>query len=193
MCPQEMLPFHETLEKFFRKNFYDEIQRVGMDTQSDLDSIAPSQSFANQVSSQYPRSLYGDSSKVSLSSGATNRPDVMISSAHDRVPLSPSPFTPSLHSMKSSQTENTSDHGSITKATPLKRTLAHLARHGLNGIAPTGNTIPADTASVVTPTATSFINVGAPAPQLQPVQSTPTSLKGRLSRLGSLSFGRREG
>lgn len=32
MCPPEMLTFHATLEKFFHKNFADEIQRLSMDS-----------------------------------------------------------------------------------------------------------------------------------------------------------------
>lgn len=32
LCPPEMLAFHATLEKFFYKNFADEIQRLSVDS-----------------------------------------------------------------------------------------------------------------------------------------------------------------
>ena len=32
LCPQEMLVFHGTLEKFFNKNFAEEIKRLSMDS-----------------------------------------------------------------------------------------------------------------------------------------------------------------
>lgn len=32
LCPPEMLAFHATLEKFFHKNFADEIQRLSVDS-----------------------------------------------------------------------------------------------------------------------------------------------------------------
>ena len=34
LCPPEMMPFHETLERFFRKNFLDEIRRLSIDVTS---------------------------------------------------------------------------------------------------------------------------------------------------------------
>jgi dedicator of cytokinesis protein 3 len=188
MCPPEMLPFHETLEKFFKKNFHEEIQRLVADGLSDLESIAPSSRQYLDASAQYPRSLYGDSSKISMSSGMTSRPAVTISSMNDRLPMSPPPMTPSLHSVRS--LDNSSDPGSA-KVTPLKLTLAHLARHGLNGVSSGVEATSIDMASVTTPTGASFVNVGGSAPSGPPqVHFTGSSFKGRLSRLGSLSFGR---
>jgi dedicator of cytokinesis protein 3 len=186
-----MLPFQETLEKFFRKNFNEEIQRLAMDGLTDIDSISPStQNYQPKASSQYPRSLYGDS-RGSILSGLTNRPAVTISSIHDRQPMSPPSITPSLPSLRSSQRESVSDQGSLPKVTPLKRTLAHLARHGLNGVSSGIEPAP-ETQSLNSPSGSSFVNVGGTPPIPSAPQSTTGSIRGRLSRLGSLGFNRKD-
>ncbi|EMD32101.1 hypothetical protein CERSUDRAFT_59129 [Gelatoporia subvermispora B] len=50
LCPPEMLSFHRTLEKFFRKNFQEEIQRLGLDS-------SPPRSFESPSSPDLPRPL----------------------------------------------------------------------------------------------------------------------------------------
>ena len=94
-----------------------------------------------------------------------------------------------------------------SKQTPLQRHLAHLARHGINGLSSApGDIGGSDSLSAESPH-NSFVNVG------NGIHATPTaqisggsvatsymgsigsfgSLKGRFSRFGSLSFGRNKG
>jgi dedicator of cytokinesis protein 3 len=83
------------------------------------------------------------------------------------------------------------------KQTPLQRHLAHLARHGITGVAsgPKENG-GSDSVSIDSPRE-SFVNVGngiITAPSGASVVSnlgSIGSLKGRFSRLGSISFSRR--
>lgn len=70
LCPPEMLAFHATLEKFFRKNFAEEIQRLSVDYSPEpraLDAIPtsarlpptaamPSPNYANLYVSDLPQS-----------------------------------------------------------------------------------------------------------------------------------------
>lgn len=99
------------------------------------------------------------------------------------------------------------DHGQVatdgtlpTKQTPLQRGLAHLARHGVNGVASSPrDTISSDMGEISPHD--SFINgSGAPVANLSGSASVTGStmgsigsFRGRFSRFGSLSFGRRDG
>jgi dedicator of cytokinesis protein 3 len=93
--------------------------------------------------------------------------------------------------------------------TPLQRHLAHLARHGITGVASApGDMVGSDSMSVESPR-NSFINVGngnnpnpiqnASTAQVSGASVAPSymgsvgsfSLKGRLSRFGSITFGKR--
>ncbi|KAK0550096.1 Deoxycytidine kinase 1 [Tilletia horrida] len=46
LCPPEMLPFHETLDRFWRFNFADEITRLGLDKQTAAEGSLSHQSSA---------------------------------------------------------------------------------------------------------------------------------------------------
>ncbi|KAJ7622830.1 C2 domain in Dock180 and Zizimin proteins-domain-containing protein [Mycena polygramma] len=192
LCPPEFVPFHETLEKFFKKNFRDEIRRLGLETASD--PILPP-----RATSQYPPSQYEQSVKRSLTSNAsTTRP---------RVPF----FIPPLQlgrpvmSPPMSPLSPTSpvDAQPPVKQTPLQRHLAHLARHGINGVSSApGDTGGSDSLSAESPH-NSFVNVGngvhaVPGAKMSGASVATSksftsfgSLKGRFSRFGSLNFGRR--
>lgn len=198
MCPPEMLPFHETLERFFRKTFAEEIQQ--MDGMSDIgysSSIAPS-SRSNQdlQTSQYHNSA---SSALSISSASTSRAPFVIPPLELGGPTMATPImAPSLPSLLSSQRESANMDGGPTTPrpaqTPLKRHLAQLARHGMNAVSSGSERAPStDTRSMNSPSE-SIINVGGPtssaAPSITKVNASTASLKGRFSKLG---FGRRDG
>ncbi|KXN90212.1 Dedicator of cytokinesis protein 3 [Leucoagaricus sp. SymC.cos] len=134
LCPPEFIPFHETLEKFFKRNFKEEIKRLAVEVS---DSISPMPNSKQQ--------------------------------------------------------------------TPLQRHLAHLARHGITGVASApGDMVGSDSMSVDSPR-NSFINVGngnnaiqsTSAPQVSGASVAPSfmgsvgsfSLRTRLSRFGSITFG----
>lgn len=199
LCPPEFTPFHETLVRFFKKNFHDEIRRLAMDGMSDtMSSMSRSQTVAASSSAHYASSSYEQSLQRSASSASTARfaiPPIQV--GH---PLN---ITPPLNSPvgDSSSTTNINGASQSSKQTPLQRHLAHLARHGINGVSSApGDNMAATSFSAESPH-NSFVHVGSASsvPQASGASSYIGSLqsfgsiKGRLSRFGSLSlsFGRR--
>jgi dedicator of cytokinesis protein 3 len=186
LCPPEILPFHGTLENFFHKNFHEEIRRLTADGASDhLTDQFPG-------TSQYQPSLHGQQShKRSVSTTSTTRP-LQVSRQYMTPPLSP---------LSTRGAILTSEVSAGSKQTPLQRHLAHLARHGINGVSSGPGDI-GDTVSISAGSPhDSFVNVvnGIPAAALSNASVANSnlgsvgSLKGRFSRFGSLNFGRRHG
>ncbi|KAF7321412.1 hypothetical protein MKEN_00661700 [Mycena kentingensis (nom. inval.)] len=192
LCPPEFVPFHETLEKFFRKNFRDEIIRLNLDVP---DPTSPS--YAARQPSQYASSPYEQSVKRSLTS--------TVSTTKPRAPFFIPPLqlgTPVMTPAPTSPRSPVSppDVGP-PKQTPLQRHLAHLARHGINGVSSApGDIGGSDSLSAESPH-NSFVNVGNGVDSVSGAKMSGASvatsksftsfgsLKGRFSRLGSLNFG----
>lgn len=206
LCPPEFIPFHETLEKFFKKNFRDEIRRLVVDSDSITVSTSRSQHMIS--ASQYPASAYESSIKRSLSSSSTARFQIPPLNVGRSIltPALESPVSPgansSIHLGLSGQ-----QHTPGAKQTPLQRHLAHLARHGINGVSSApGDMAGTDSLSAESPH-NSFVNVGNGIHSTSAAQASGASvatsymgsigsfgsLKGRFSRFGSLNFGRRGG
>ena len=187
------MAFHEKLEKDFRKNFRDEFRRLGIETMSNSDQITVSASVKSETSPNQP-SAYEPSLKRSLSSTSTSRPAPPPLLQLGRPVLTPPPLSP--------QSPPDSDLPGSSK-TPLQRHLAHLARHGINGVTsgPKDNG-GSDSVSAESPQE-SFVNVGNGVHGVSASQVSGTSvvtsirsmgsIKGRFSRFGSLNFGRRRG
>ncbi|KAF8070275.1 C2 domain in Dock180 and Zizimin proteins-domain-containing protein [Lyophyllum atratum] len=177
LCPPEFIPFHETLEKFFKKNFREEIRRLAVDGLSE--SISPVQSQNNASSSSYQHSLYEQSLQRTMSTSSTTRGNFVLPPLQlgqsSMTPPSSSSYTP----QSPTSTKNLPPH---LKQTPLQRHLAHLARHGINGVssAPGEN---GGSDSLMSGTSVAPSHVGS--------LGSFGSLKGRFSRFGSLSFRRR--
>lgn len=194
LCPPEFIPFHDTLEKFFKKNFQEEIRRLAVDGLSG--SISPS---LHVPDSSYQGSLYEQSVHTTLSTSSTAKGNYVLPplqlSHPGTIPISYPPQSPT----------STKNFQPAQKQTPLQRHLAHLARHGMGGLSsaprdPGGS----DSLSVESPR-NSFVNVGNAIHTSASAQMSGASvvtshagsfgslgsLKGRFSRLGSLSFGRR--
>ncbi|KAH9917284.1 cytoplasmic protein [Amylocystis lapponica] len=187
LCPPEMVAFHGTLERFFRKNFAEEIQRLAVDSTSEprlyeplsspLLSAAPS--LANTQSPSRPQNTV-------VPVQAAHTITTQLSPASTRLPKGESQSNTDL---------------AATKQTPLQRHLAHLARHGFNGVASgPGDLASSDTLSEGSPR-DSFINgsgmvpitmVSGAASMTASTMGSIGSIKGRFSKFGSLSFGRRE-
>jgi dedicator of cytokinesis protein 3 len=185
VCPPEMLPFHETLEAFFRKNFAAEIRRLAAEGLSDFDyagSLTPSTAASQQdlLGGAYPASSQTHSARHSLSSVATSRAPYTLPA------LQLGASVPSLASPRDSVADG--------RPTPLKRHLQHLAKHGLGGVGGTGQRTPTDAASPASPGGSgSVINVVPPpaaAPAAAAIASGANSLRSRLSRLGNSIRGR---
>ncbi|KAI0305423.1 C2 domain in Dock180 and Zizimin proteins-domain-containing protein [Multifurca ochricompacta] len=190
LCPPEMLAFHETLEKFFRKNFNEEIQRLSFEfpTEREIDSSL------RQPDASYAPSLTDVTSIIpSGSSASTTR-------AHFAIP----PLNlPGPH-ITPPQSPVATLAGTATQPTRLQKHIAHLARHGMNAVSSgpgegIDTSVPrSDTLSVGSPQG-SFVNVtGTAGPSAANsgtslIGSKSGSLKGRFSRFGSLSFVRRDG
>lgn len=121
LCSAEMRSFHNILERFFRKNFADEIERLDM-VDEPLDEAAPPSPLPHQL------------------------PYVQSSPQYELDPNF-SPTTPAFNIGGTYQFQQVERHGSQRRPskdltvdyskknqTPLQRNLAHLARHGLNGV-----------------------------------------------------------
>ncbi|KAF8919995.1 cytoplasmic protein [Mucidula mucida] len=165
LCPPEFQPFHETLVKFFQKNFRDEIRRLGL-TGGDVGTT------------------YEPTVSASMSSGST------MTKRTARMPSFKRALSPTINSVEIQRTVQT----------PLQRHLAHLTRHGINGVS--SGPQDSDSVSVESPE-DSFVNVvgNMSSVSQEPAPSGSSShmgslgslhsLKGRFSRFGSLNFGRR--
>jgi len=189
LCPQEMLTFHETLEMFFRKNFEEEIRRLSFDAPTER-GIATS--LRPPDASSYTSSLADATSTVPSNASASRAPFAI----------------PPLHlpgtNITPPQSPATSFTGSAMQPTRLQKHMAHLARHGMNAVSSgpgegvDGGVHRSESLSVGSHQG-SFVNVtGTAGPSATNsgaslVGSKSGSLKGRFSRLGSLSFGRRDG
>jgi len=192
LCPPEFFSFHETLERFFKRNFRDEIKRLAVDVS---ESLSPIRSPLRQFPS--PQGvLIADPGRFVIPPIQVGGP-IMTSS-----PLSPqSPTSASNSTLLPPNTK---------QQTPLQRHLAHLARHGITGVASApGDMVGSDSMSVESPR-NSFINVGNNGGNAIPNTSTAQvsgasvapsymgsvgsfSFKTRLSRFGSNAFGKRNG
>ena len=191
LCPPEMLAFHETMEKWFRKNFQDEIRRLSVDGQSERPL---SRVTGPPAASSYASSVNDTASlQRTVSTTSTTRPPFVIPPLQlGRPVMTPPPDSPR---------ESANPSGSAApKQTPLQRHLAHLARHGMNGVssAPGEGGTGSDSVSAGSPQG-SLLNVvgvgGHPvaASSGSIIGSVGGSLRGRFSRLGSLNFGRKDG
>jgi dedicator of cytokinesis protein 3 len=207
LCPPEFIPFHETLEKFFRKNFRDEIRRLAVDGMSDSITVSTRSHGMGPSSpataAPYPSSAYEQSVKRSLSSSSTARfviPPLNVGRSIAMTPPLESPISPggasSLH-------HHLAGGPGASKQTPLQRHLAHLARHGINGV----SSAPGDTGadSLSESPHNSFVNVGSGihghiggqasgasvATSYMGSMGSFGSIKGRFSRFPSLNFGRK--
>jgi len=197
LCPPDFSRFHETLEKFFKKNFRDEIRRLAVDG-SDSITVSTSSRSHNMtvVTTSYPSSSYEQSMKRSISSFSTARfgiPPIQVG----RLTMTP-PLESPISAVSGGNISPT-----VSKQTPLQRHLAHLARHGINGLssAPGDLIGGSDSLSAESPH-DSFVNVGngihgtaqmsgaSVATSYMGSMGSFGSLKGRFSRFGSLNFSR---
>jgi len=179
-----MLTIHEgTLEKFFRKNFSEEIRRLAVGTgKADATLLSPS---VKSVEGSKP-SLYERSVNQSLTSVSTSRPIQNGPLQLSRPMVMPIPLSPSsgLLSPGISTTES-----QLEGQTPLQRHLAHLVRHGFNGVA----SRPDNDSHLSQSPPSSSANLPGNAPGSASITSVPgsSSIKTRLSnKFVSLSFGR---
>ena len=193
LCPPEMLGFHEALETFFHKNFEEEIRRLSFEVPTVTErGVAPSSSHTPDVHPPSYTSSLAEAMSINQSSSSATRAPFAI----------PSPSAPALH-VTPPQSPTTSFVGSATQQpTRLQKHIAHLARHGMNAVASSpgegidGYVNRTDSLSLGSPQG-SFVNVtGTAGPSVGTgsiAGSKSGSFKGRFSRLGSLSFGRRDG
>jgi dedicator of cytokinesis protein 3 len=183
-----MLSFHATLEGFFRKNFDEEIQRLSFDAPTERGMAS---SVRVPDVSSYAPSL-ADATSIVPSNSSTTRTPFAIPPLHLGANISP-PQSPAI-----------SFAGSTTQPTRLQKHIANLTRHGMNAVSSgpaegaDGAIHRSDSLSASSPHG-SFVNVtGNAGPSATNsgaslLGSKSGSLKGRFSRLGSISFGRRDG
>lgn len=174
-----MLGFHTTLETFFRKNFHDEIQRLA------FESPTPD-----------------SASRAAWANGGTPRHLSVIErrSLEPPLELGHSISGPPSISPNSTQNDGNSPIDPHNKQTPLQRGLAHLARHGFNGVASGPRDTSGSDIEEGSPHDSYMNGSGMPVTNLSGAASITTStmgsigsLRGRFSRFGSLNFGRKDG
>ncbi|KIY44576.1 hypothetical protein FISHEDRAFT_51256 [Fistulina hepatica ATCC 64428] len=204
LCPPEFLPFQETLEIFFRKNFKEDIRRLDIQV-SDSSAMSPS-------SHSFRHSTYEQSLKLSTSTASTKKPfhTFHISPLHIGRSASSSLSPLSPVSVSSVLPDTALTPRTTVQQTPLQRHLQHLARHGINGVASAPEAA-SDALSVgdsvrnsfAIPTSTTTLMNGVHSVPMQEASSgasmiastlsmgSLTSLKERFSRLGSLNFVRK--
>jgi dedicator of cytokinesis protein 3 len=211
-----MMSFHETLMRFYRQNYHDEIERLPQDTISELDGDDEMNGNASPGRAGYegtggidgwPGLDHGRSGSISTV-GGTQMPTTVVGQASflipplafGQVPGSGIPAPPPTPSASRFLTE------SGRNQTPLQRNLARLTRYGMSSI----TSGPGDRASHTDRNVTSetdaasqqgsMINVGnAPlASSRVSVQATARDVassisaaaKSRMSRMGSFSWRR---
>ena len=173
--------------KLFRKNFHEEIRRLAVgDGRADAAPLSPSvKSPGGSKPSLYERSMNQSLTSVSTSRPTQNGP-LQLSGPRITPPLSP-PF--SLLSPGINTAESQDDGQPPAQLTPLQRHLAHLVRHGFNGVAsrPDGDSH----FSHSPPNSTTNLPGDAPSPGSITSVTGSGSIKARFSnKFGSLSFGR---
>ncbi|TRM69677.1 hypothetical protein BD626DRAFT_590586 [Schizophyllum amplum] len=194
LCPPEFIPFHTTLETFFRRNYSDDIQRLGLDSTPAAARREPSLDLR--------QGAYEQSLRPSTSTVSTMRAFVIPPLNLGRPLVSPiSPVTSTFSPVGSGTSSQPAD-----KQTPLQKHLAHLARHGIQGVSSGAGDVTTNAMFSNESLQTSFVNVastvshsaaqGAQNSGVSVIASTMgsrsfSSLKGKFSRLGSLNFGRR--
>lgn len=195
LCPPQMMAFHSTLESFFRKNFQEEIQRLSVEMAPSEAAEVRHQQTAS-ISSPYQQSLNEPQSGGSIKDSGSATRGQFSGSPLDlaRTPMDPPPLSNQSNGVFSG------DGPMSAKQTPLQRHLAHLARHGFNGVAsgPRDHTS-SDSISEGSPH-NSYVNGAGLPMNLQSSASVAGStmgsigsLRGRFSKFGSLNFGRRDG
>ena len=129
-----MLTIHEgTLEKLFRKNFYEEIHQLAVGN-GKTDTMPLSPSVRSPGGQKLP-SLYERSANQSLTSVLTSRP-IQNGPLQLSRPVMTPPLLPPSHSLNPGINTTESQHDRQSpQLTPLQRHLAHLVRHGFNGVA----------------------------------------------------------
>lgn len=191
MCTHEMLPFHENLERFFYRNFSEEIRRLSVD----LSPISGPNSPSGRSLPHGSFVRIHEQARSESSSAISTKPQFFI----PPLQLGRSVVTPPPMSPRSLQTPTISE--APTRQTPLQRNLAHLARHGMHALSSgPGDAGNNDSISAGSPQG-SFVNVGSGIPVASTSGASMVtsnfgnslgSLRGRISRLGSLNFGRRD-
>lgn len=187
-----MLTIHDgTLEKLFRKNFLEEVRRLAVgygigDGRSGATLVSPS---VGSPGGSKP-SLYERSANQSLTSVATSRPTQSGPLQLSRPTMTPPPVSPpsGFLSPGISLAESPSE-GQGPAQTPLQRHLAHLVRHGFNGVA----SRPDNDSHLSHSPPTSNTNLAGNAPGSASIASVTGSgsIKTRISnKFGSLNFGR---
>ena len=189
LCTSEWLSFHERLERYFRKEFSEEIRRL-----SDIAQISPS------ISRQR---LPGDMDRYHERKRSQSSTNTVVKPSFYNPPLQlgRQAVTPPPQSPRYEHVPTTLTGASSSKQTPLQKHLAHLARTGFHGVSSgPGDSQGSDSMSAGSPHG-SFVNV---MPSIPPASNSGASvvtsnfgtsigsIKGRFSRLGSLNFGRRE-
>lgn len=206
------MSFHETLMRFFRTNFHDEIQRLPVEGISELEEeiaarAQQQQSRSGNETDEWSGQRHGRSDSMTSANGPNGQPATAIVGqqsffipplAFGQVPgAGLSPSTP------------TSSRRPVDTMTPLQRNLARLTRYGMSSITsgPGDRAIPNERAGAATVASEggetsphgSFVNVGPGTSSVsrlsvqataKDVASTISAARSRVSRMASLNWRR---
>ncbi|KZV88707.1 cytoplasmic protein [Exidia glandulosa HHB12029] len=142
LCPPEMVPFHQTLERFFRRHFVDEISRLGLEEHT-LPDVSSAQSSRN-AHGPYSPSLYTDSEAHGFStasglqrSGSINvgRPSFSMPPSHLSIISNGTAWTGTTPGVSRATTMRRQNGQPPPQPSLLQRNLANLAKYGMNAVA----------------------------------------------------------
>lgn len=179
-----MIPFHETLEKFFRKNFYDEIQKLPVEGISDQLSLS---GVKNPFSvSSFDAQALSTNLGHKRSNSSAARPSLSLP-----MPINVPGSTPLLVQNGFGLGQANSANAGPTRRptqTLLQKNLAHLAQYGLTSLGSTGperSTTTSDTRS--DSPIESLVHVGPVMPSSSaPEGSMMDSVRSKFPRIGSI-------
>lgn len=193
LCPEEMLPFHQALENFFRSTFHDEIQRLP------LDDPLSNEAFNRTPQTPHSPTGQGFNGGTSISSAGGHQAGPAMTVGRNV----PSLYVPSRGAAQADPTQLPPNPSIQAQQTPLQRQLAHLTRHGMGGMSASlsggGNDslrrLSGSTSDAVMvggrggPMSPGMYNGGASLDAITSRPSYQASTTSRLSRFGSLLRG----
>ncbi|EJD42755.1 cytoplasmic protein [Auricularia subglabra TFB-10046 SS5] len=140
LCPQEMVPFHQTLERFFRRHFSDEILRLGLEehTLPDASSTQSSRNVGPYSPSVFTESeAHGFGGTLQRSNSINvGRPSFsMPPASHLSIISNGTAWTTTTQALSRATTMKRQHGQPPPQPSLLQRNLANLAKYGMNAVA----------------------------------------------------------
>lgn len=213
LCAPEMMSFHETLMRFFRTNFHDEIQRLPVEGISELEdeitvrSRQPMAMTPNEAGMDEWPGRHGRTDSLTSANGANGQhmPTTVVGQASFFIPPLAFGQVPGAGLPPPTPGGSRRQVDAGRGLTPLQRNLARLTRYGMSSITsgPGDRSAQNERAAVTSDGDASpqgsFVNVGRGEPSIsrlsmqataKDVASSISAARSRISRMASLTWRR---